>query len=114
MNDAVLRFQGPDAPGRWASAVLAVGMHLLLAGLLIYGVRWQIKPPEPVEVELVRMLPEPVVHTPPAEPIPEPPLQAEPATPPKPVVTGPRPGWIPAGRSETTPWSRSDTICRAR
>ena len=70
------------APGRWASLALAIGMHLLLALLLIYGIRWQIQTPAAVEVELVRSLPAPE-PTPPAvvEPTPVEPPKAEPLKP---------------------------------
>ena len=44
-----LQFQ---EPGRLPSVVLAVVVHLLLAALLFFGVRWQSKQPESVMVEL--------------------------------------------------------------
>ena len=39
-------------PGRVASFVLAAAVHLLLFAVLVFGVRWQNRPPESVEVEL--------------------------------------------------------------
>ena len=39
-------------PGRIASFVLAAAVHLLLFGVLVFGVRWQNRPPEAIEVEL--------------------------------------------------------------
>ena len=39
-------------PGRIASFVLAAAMHLALLAVLVFGVRWQNRPPEAVEVEL--------------------------------------------------------------
>lgn len=42
-----------EEPGKRASLALAVGVHLVLAVLLIYGVRWPTASPEAVEVELV-------------------------------------------------------------
>lgn len=83
------------APGKRISFVLAVLMHVLLAGLLIYGIRWQTqKPAETVAVELVRAAspaptsaPEPAPEPPKPEPKPEPLLpKVEPKPePPKPA-----------------------------
>ncbi|MEO8145430.1 MAG: hypothetical protein ABI654_14580, partial [Betaproteobacteria bacterium] len=39
-------------PGRVASFLLAAAMHLALFAVLVFGVRWQNRPPEAVEVEL--------------------------------------------------------------
>ena len=39
-------------PGRIASFVLAAAVHLLLFAVLVFGVRWQNRPPEAMEVEL--------------------------------------------------------------
>jgi colicin import membrane protein len=73
-----------DKPGRRISIVLAVAVHLLLAGFLFYGVRWQTKATDVVEVELVRAAPEPVAVSPAPTvappPVPEP--RPEPAPPP--------------------------------
>lgn len=66
-------------PGKVASAVLAVGMHVLLALVLFLGVRWQNRPPEAVTVELWT--------APPAQvriPEPAPPPRVEPRPEPKP------------------------------
>jgi colicin import membrane protein len=74
--------------GKRISIALAIAVHLLLAGFLIYGVRWQTKATDVVEVELVRAAPEPAVAAPPPvavppAPTPEPPApKAEPAPPP--------------------------------
>lgn len=86
-------------PGRWASVGLSIAMHALLVGLLIYGIRWQTRAPEAVEVELVsesaRRAPEPVAPRP--EPLPEvvpqpePKPEPKPAPPPKPEVKLPSP-----------------------
>ena len=48
-----------NKPGKRISIVLAVAVHLLLAGFLFYGVRWQTKATDVVEVELVRATPDP-------------------------------------------------------
>lgn len=69
------------APGKRISIVLAVAVHLVLAGFLVYGIHWQTKVRDVVEVELVRQQPasQPVV-----EPKPEP--KEEPKPEPKPVI----------------------------
>jgi colicin import membrane protein len=56
-------------PGRALSALLAAAMHVLLFLVLVFGVRWQNKPPEAVQVELW-----------------SPPAEAPPVEEPKPVV----------------------------
>lgn len=69
--------------GKRASIALAIAVHLLLAGFLFYGVRWQTKATDVVEVELVRAVADPAPAVPPAptfEPRPEP--KPEPARPP--------------------------------
>ncbi|MBM3392448.1 MAG: TonB C-terminal domain-containing protein [Betaproteobacteria bacterium] len=76
-------------PGKAASAALAALVHLALAVLLVYGIRWQTRPPEAIEVELVRAMPAPpapVVEAAP-EPAPPPKVEAkpEPKVEPKPV-----------------------------
>ncbi|MBK8759820.1 MAG: TonB C-terminal domain-containing protein [Sulfuritalea sp.] len=76
--------------GKRISIALAVAVHLLLAAFLFYGVSWQTKSPDAVEVELVRATPEPPappVAVPPA-PTPEPP---PPAPEPKPAPPPPKP-----------------------
>jgi len=77
-----------NTAGKRISIALAIAVHLLLAGFLFYGVRWQTKATDVVEVELVRAAPEPApappVAVPPA-PTPEPSApepKAEPAPPP--------------------------------
>jgi colicin import membrane protein len=69
------------APGKGLSLVLTVLMHLMLAAFLIYGVRWQTKVHDVVEVDLVRALPTPA---PAARPEPPPPPKPEPRPEPKP------------------------------
>jgi len=82
--NAVLAMRPPE-PGKGISVVLAIAVHLVLAALLIYGVRWQTKVNEVVEVELVRSLPplepKPAIEAevkPPPEPKPEPKVQPKP------------------------------------
>ncbi len=88
-GDSPIRPPGNPA-GKRISIALAVGVHLLLAAFLFYGVSWQTKSPDAVEVELVRATPEPPappVAVPPA-PTPEPP---PPAPEPKPTPPPPKP-----------------------
>ncbi len=88
-GEAPIRPPGNPA-GKRISIALAVAVHLLLAAFLFYGVSWQTKSPEAVEVELVRAAPEPPppVAVPPA-PTPEPP--PAPAPEPKPAPPPPKP-----------------------
>jgi colicin import membrane protein len=84
-------------PGRIASFVLAAAVHLLLFAVLLFGVRWQNRPPEAVVVELwnepvtapVQAEPKPVPIVAKPEPVPEAvipkPDIAEKAPPPKPA-----------------------------
>lgn len=70
-------FLRPDnRTGKYLSFGLAVTVHLLLAMLLFYGVRWQTKMPDVVEVELISALPS---KAPPPQVAPEP--MAKPAPP---------------------------------
>ncbi|MDR2240724.1 MAG: TonB C-terminal domain-containing protein [Zoogloeaceae bacterium] len=73
MNAAAFQESRPD-PGKTASAALALAVHAALIILLVYGIRWQTRAPEAVEVELVRAsAPPPAAVTPPMpEPAPEP------------------------------------------
>jgi colicin import membrane protein len=65
-------------PGRIASLVLAAAMHLALFAVLVFGVRWQNRPPEAVQVELW------------SEPAPAP-VETKPPPAPEPVVAKPEP-----------------------
>lgn len=83
-----------NTAGKRISMALAVAVHLLLAGFLFYGVRWQTRATDVVEVELVRAVAEPAppVAVPPAptpepQPVPKPELKAEP----KPLPPPPKP-----------------------
>ncbi len=76
------------------SIALAVGVHLLLAGFLFYGVRWQTKSTDAVEVELVRAVPEPAPAAPvavPPAPTPTPAPKPVPVPEPKPLPPPPKP-----------------------
>ena len=61
-----------NKPGKRISIVLAIAVHLVLAALLFYGVRWQTKATDVVEVELVRAAPEPAAPVVPPAPAPKP------------------------------------------
>jgi colicin import membrane protein len=80
----------PDPPGRRAAIALAVAVHLLLAVFLIYGINWQTKPPDAVEVQLVSptVTPPAAKSAQPPEPKPEPRPEPkpQPAPEPKPVT----------------------------
>jgi colicin import membrane protein len=87
-------------PGRFASGVLAVAVHLVLVVLLVFGVRWQQKPPAPVVVDLWQEIPpvkpepiaKPAPEPPPPPPAPKPEVQPPPEPPkPAPVVKAPPP-----------------------
>jgi colicin import membrane protein len=85
-----------DEPGRVASGILALLVHLLFFGMLVIGISWQKKIVGPVMVDLWEELPEPVkkvsppspkiVETPP-KPAPE--VRKEPLPPPPPKVEAP-------------------------
>lgn len=82
-----------NQPGKRISIALAIAVHLVLAAILFYGVRWQTKDSDVVEVDLVRAIAEPAAAvTPTAVPLPvtppAPPAKPEPApAPPKPDIT---------------------------
>lgn len=84
-----MKFAQPvPAPGRRAAVVLAVAVHLLLIAFLFYGIRWQSRSPEAVEVELVRAEPAPPqAEAPPRkeEAAPAPEVKPKPAPEPKPL-----------------------------
>lgn len=86
-------FEDREDPGKKASAALAAAVHVALIVLLVYGVRWQTRPPEAVEVELVRAVPAPpaAVVEPPPEPAPPPKVEPklEPKIEPKPAPPKP-------------------------
>ena len=65
-------------PGRKPAAVLAVLVHLLFIGVLIYSVNWKAHEPAPVMADLWASLP----PVPQVKPVP----QSKPVTQPKPVV----------------------------
>jgi colicin import membrane protein len=86
-----------DEPGRVASGILALVVHLLFFGMLVVGISWQKKIVGPVMVDLWEELPEPVtkVSPPPrkveALPKPAPEVRKEPPPPPPKVEAPPKP-----------------------
>ncbi|GAB4061569.1 TonB C-terminal domain-containing protein [Uliginosibacterium sediminicola] len=82
--------QRREEPGKWGALVLAILVHALLAGALFYGVQWQRRAPEPVEVELVTATqPPPQEVLPPPPPPPQPVVQPRPVEKPEPPVVKP-------------------------
>ncbi|MCZ7655276.1 MAG: TonB C-terminal domain-containing protein [Rhodocyclaceae bacterium] len=82
-------FEPREEPGRKVSAAFAALVHIALAALLIYGIRWQTAPPAAVEVELVRAVPappSPAILPPRPEPAPVPKLEPKPEPKPEPKV----------------------------
>jgi colicin import membrane protein len=78
-------------PGRFTSGLLAVAVHLLFIAMLVFGIRWQQRLPEPLVAELWQEIPppktQPVARPPePPPPLPTPKPQTPPPEPPKPVV----------------------------
>ena len=121
MSEAALQSPfGPHIdPGRFFSVVLAALVHLVLFAVLLFGVRWQNRPPEAVVVELWREPPPPpapVVEAPKPVPViePEPPkpepilekpdiaLKEPPPAPPKPEVK-PKPKPEPVAKPKPKP-----------
>jgi len=66
--------------------VLALGMHAVLFGGLLYVVRWKTQDPAPVVAELWVAAPTPVVEVPPPPPPPPPPKVEPQPEPPKPAA----------------------------
>src|SRR5471032_7743 len=99
-----------EEPGVHSSAILAILVHVLLFTVLLFGVRWQSRPPETVSVELwvpppppvverVEVKPDPVVEPPPPPkpeskieiPKPDIAIKAKPEPKPKPEPVKPKP-----------------------
>ncbi len=95
-----MRLRTLAEPGRIASGTLAVLVHLMFFGLLVFGVSWQKKVASPVMVELWQDLPEPVkkvlLAPEPPKPVPKPPkpvpeVRKDPVPPAPPKVETPKP-----------------------
>jgi colicin import membrane protein len=78
-------------PGRVASGVLALAVHLVFFTLLVFGISWQKKINLPVVVDLWEELPPVRVEAPPpkVEPKPAPPEPKPKVAPPPPKVEAP-------------------------
>jgi colicin import membrane protein len=84
------RFVSRPAP-RLAAGALALGVHVLFALLLVFGVSWQTQHPAPVMVDLWEALP-PMDAAKPIKPTQSPPKAPEPVKPaPEPVAKAPPP-----------------------
>jgi len=76
-------FPRREEPGKLASGIAAVAVHLLFFAFLVFGVSWQHKEPEAVVVDLWNNLPPiPTVKAP--EPAPAPKVEVKPPPPPPP------------------------------
>jgi colicin import membrane protein len=77
-----------EEPGGATPAMLSALVHAVFAVVLVFGLRWQTKHPEPVVVELWSQLP--VIEQPP--PKPEPKIEPKPEIkpPPKPIESKPQ------------------------
>ena len=73
----------PSAPGRSGAIALAVVMHLLLGGLLFFGIRWQSSPPETIQAELWSAVPQVAAPAPRPVAVQPAPPKVEPPTPPR-------------------------------
>jgi colicin import membrane protein len=101
-------------PGKVSSAVLAAVVHLALLAVLVFGVRWQNRPPEAVSVELWEPpAPAPVVEAPkPApkvEPAPAPVVKPEPVIP-KPDIAVKAPPPKPVPKVEPKPVPKPEPV----
>lgn len=74
-------------PGQWKAGALALLVHALFLGLMVFGVSWQNREPAAVEAELWSSLPNAATKPLPPPPPPEP----EPRPEPKPKVVKPEP-----------------------
>jgi colicin import membrane protein len=132
MTAAASIFEERADPGRVLSAVLAGGMHALLFVLLVFGVRWQSRPPEAVQVELwyppavaqpvEEPKPVPKVEPPPPSvaqpeaakpepPLPKPEIVEKKAPPPKPVPKAePKPLPKPVTKAELKPVPKAEPL----
>ena len=74
-----------DEPSAFAPAALSAGVHLGMLAVLVFGLHWQSRHPDAVQVELWSQLPE-VETVPKVEPKPEPKLEPQPEVKPPPKV----------------------------
>jgi colicin import membrane protein len=74
-----------DEPSAFAPAALSAGVHLGMLAVLVFGLHWQSRHPDAVQVELWSQLPE-VETVPKVEPRPEPKIEPKPEVKPPPKV----------------------------
>jgi len=97
---------GRKEPGRIRAGILAVAVHLVFLGLLVFGVSWQSREPAPVVAELWSRLPAP--------PPPRPVLRSEPKPAPEPAPEPkPKPESKPEPRVEPKP-AKADIELKAK
>ncbi len=102
-RDAAMKQDRPGRPaqvhGRWKALLLALAVHAAFIAVLVFSVRWQNRPPEPVTAELyapptkapIAETPEPTPSPPKVEPLPEPKVEPRPAPRPEPPPPPARP-----------------------
>jgi colicin import membrane protein len=90
MSEADRLEQRPE-PGKWVSIGLAAFVHLVLLVLLVFGIRWQNRTPEAVEVDLYRAPATSAAQRPPPPPEPKAQPKPEPKPEPKPAPPPPKP-----------------------
>ena len=86
---------GRRRPGRKLALVLAILVHLVFVGVLVWSVRWQSRPPEPVTAELYApparsRTPEPEAKVEPPPPAPKVEPKVAPPPPPPPPKADPQ------------------------
>jgi len=100
-----MRDESPRKPardkGRWPALLLAVAVHAAFLTVLIFAIRWQNRPPEPITAELyapptAAPAPTATQEPPPAPPQPEPNPEPTPAPVPVPKGAPPLPPAKPA------------------
>ena len=103
-SDAIRSLERRD-PGALLSFLLAITVHVALLTILVFGIQWRTKRPDPVMAELWAQLP--AVEPPRLEPKPQPAVQPkpEPKPPPKPE---PRPEPKPEPKVEPKPAPKPD------
>ncbi len=84
-------------PGKWLALALAVAVHAIFIGVLVFSLRWQNREPAPITAELYAPATKAVVADPPPpppearpEPKPEPPPAPKPKPAPEPLPPPPR------------------------
>src|SRR5262249_52616986 len=75
-----------DEPSGLAPAALSATVHLVLLAVLVFGLHWQTRHPDAVQVELWSQIPEVEPSPPRVEPKPEPKVEPKPEVKPAPKV----------------------------